>query len=578
LGRKSSAGHGAVAAGETIIPRRTPRLSTASTSRHAALPVHAAGLLAAVAQACGEPAPIAALHGPARSLRYAPDFLGPDQALRTAGDSAASPAWPAAAGGHEFNRAHFESLFARAKDPWRYTSDYEQRKYEQTLSLIPPSADHALEVACAEGHFTMQLAPRVKHLKSVDISQLAVAEAARRCSHLPNVEFAQHDLVQDPVEGSFDVIVCSEVLYYVGGVAALKKIARKFSRALKPGGRLVMAHAHLVVDEPDRPGFGWNLPFGAKRIGEIIARAGGLKLAREIRTPLYRVQAFERPRPSLIPFWNGRKKAEIEIMEQPTALPPDVAAQVLWKGGKPGQESAQITTSRLPILMYHRVAPEGSPAARRWRVTPAQFEEQLRYLADCGYYSPSLANWQHAAALKRPLPGRATILTFDDGFRDFNQFARPLLKRYGFSACLFAVTDRVGQTNAWDTHLGEAIELLTWDELKELQQAGFTIGSHTCTHPALSALPPAQMVNEFAASREKIARQLGGPVDAIAYPYGDTDPVIAHLAGAVGYRFGLSCHHRLAAHTDDLLLLPRLEVSNSQTFAEFVHALDHPAS
>ena len=70
-------------------------------------------------------------------------------------------------------RGEFESLFARGVDPWRYTSPYEQTKYEQTLSLLPPKRiSRALELACAEGHFTIQLAPRVESLIAADISQL----------------------------------------------------------------------------------------------------------------------------------------------------------------------------------------------------------------------------------------------------------------------------------------------------------------------------------------------------------------------------------------------------------------------
>ena len=73
-----------------------------------------------------------------------------------------------------FNRQHFEMLFSIHPDPWKYTHPYEQTKYEQTLSLLPKEKiSQAIEIACAEGHFTEQLAPKVEQLMAVDISLVA---------------------------------------------------------------------------------------------------------------------------------------------------------------------------------------------------------------------------------------------------------------------------------------------------------------------------------------------------------------------------------------------------------------------
>src|SRR5438067_6562241 len=60
---------------------------------------------------------------------------------------------------------------------------------------------------------------------------------------------------------------------------------------------------------------------------------------------------------------------------------------VLWSGGSVKKvAAAENVTERLPVLMYHRVSPTGSAKLRRWRVTPEQFEQQLRFLRDAGYY------------------------------------------------------------------------------------------------------------------------------------------------------------------------------------------------
>jgi tRNA/tmRNA/rRNA uracil-C5-methylase (TrmA/RlmC/RlmD family) len=80
-------------------------------------------------------------------------------------------------------------------DPWAYNSDYEVVKRAQTLSLLPeePFAE-ALEVGCAEGHFTVGLAAKVQRLTSIDISSRALKRAGDRCAALQNVAFQRLDL------------------------------------------------------------------------------------------------------------------------------------------------------------------------------------------------------------------------------------------------------------------------------------------------------------------------------------------------------------------------------------------------
>jgi chemotaxis methyl-accepting protein methylase len=115
------------------------------------------------------------------------------------------------------------------------------------------------------------LAPRVGSLIAVDISQIALNRAADRCAGLDNVRFAHLDLTNAPLPGRFELIVCSEVLYYCVDKERLRAVARKLVDALEPGGYLLTAHANLIVDDPDQTGFDWDCPFGTKVIGEVLA-------------------------------------------------------------------------------------------------------------------------------------------------------------------------------------------------------------------------------------------------------------------------------------------------------------------
>src|SRR5205814_5958239 len=97
---------------------------------------------------------------------------------------------------------------------------------------------------------------------------------------------------------------------------------------------------------------------------------------------------------------------------------------------------------RLPILAYHRIADSGPVRLKEYRVSVQAFDAQISYLREQGYYSVDLFEWSlgkltgKLASRRRPI-----LITFDDGYRDFIDFAWPILQRHGFSAMVFVVTD-----------------------------------------------------------------------------------------------------------------------------------------
>jgi peptidoglycan/xylan/chitin deacetylase (PgdA/CDA1 family) len=383
----------------------------------------------------------------------------------------------------------------------------------------------------------------------------------------------QFDLTKDPLPGAFNLIVCSEILYYAGDRETLKAVIQKILKSLNPGRYFLTAHAHLVIDEPDRTGFDWNHPFGAKVISDEIA-SSGLQLRKEIRTPLYRVQLFQlAEHPSTAELLNA---PDITILEsQPAPLLPQVAAHVHWHGveTRPDFQPRPVTTNRLPILMYHRVAPKGSSRLADYLVTPEGFREQLRYLSEAGYYSLTLDAWCAARELRKPLPGKPVMLTFDDGYADFPDFAWPILKQYGFTCTVFLVSNEIGKTNRWDTFYGDDISLLDWPDILLLQKQGIEFGSHSTTHAHLDGISLPEVVQEAALSRKNLSEKLGKPVHAFTYPYGSTDRVIQHLVGACGYVYGLTVVQRPCTFADSLLALPRIEVSGSDDLQRFIRKL-----
>src|SRR5438105_14044459 len=122
---------------------------------------------------------------------------------------------------------------------------------------------------------------------------------------------------------------------------------------------------------------------------------------------------------------------------------------------------------RLPILMYHKVdeLPPGSSDTNY--VRPAQFAEQVAALRQWGFEPITFARWLSRDAL----PPRPIILTFDDGYRDFERNAWPVLEANGVPATVFLVSSRIGGTNAWDADKPQET-LLGRESILALQAAG----------------------------------------------------------------------------------------------------------
>jgi peptidoglycan/xylan/chitin deacetylase (PgdA/CDA1 family) len=258
------------------------------------------------------------------------------------------------------------------------------------------------------------------------------------------------------------------------------------------------------------------------------------------------------------PVAAGRAPGAARVAYRPELLYPEAGTP----GGRAAERRAGGGARSLPILMYHRVAASGGRTLARWRVTPDQLDEQLAFVRSEGYGFLSLDDWHDALARRRPVPERSVCITFDDAYEDFAATAWPILRRHGLGAHLFVVTGEAGGWNRWDEAAGERLPLLAWDELARLRDEGVLIGSHTAEHGALAGLRPVEVVRELARSRLELSERLGLDADALAYPFGDVDRTVEHLAGACGFRVAVTIQPWRSRLGDRPLALPRLEVSN----------------
>ena len=147
---------------------------------------------------------------------------------------------------------YFEELYASSADPWGLASRwYETRKYAISLALLPSAryAD-AFEPGCSIGVLTQQLAVRCDRLLSCDAAQAAVAAASARTAALDQVRVEKRVIPQDWPDGSFDLIVFSECLYYFTG-EDLHRVLDLGVASLRQGGTMLAVHwRHPVADYP----------------------------------------------------------------------------------------------------------------------------------------------------------------------------------------------------------------------------------------------------------------------------------------------------------------------------------------
>jgi len=230
-----------------------------------------------------------------------------------------------------------------------------------------------------------------------------------------------------------------------------------------------------------------------------------------------------------------------------------------------------VADARIPVLMYHDVAPDPPERFRKYTVTPAAFSAQMRWLARAGYRTVGLDQLLAHREGAWTLPRRAVVITFDDGFQGCADHAAPVLTAHGFTATFFLVAGLAGDTSRWLlAERGIELPLMDWPTVRRLGLAGFEFGGHSLTHPRLSQLGPEACERELRDSRALIEDRLGREVRHLAYPFGDYDARVRDIAGRVGYRSACTVRIGLSGPDDDPLALSRVPVTGYDSLLDFV--------
>jgi peptidoglycan/xylan/chitin deacetylase (PgdA/CDA1 family) len=225
-----------------------------------------------------------------------------------------------------------------------------------------------------------------------------------------------------------------------------------------------------------------------------------------------------------------------------------VAAYVVAAAGGPASAGTGA------IFMYHHVSPvvEPGPYQRALTLTPAEFDEQLRWLRTRGCVFATVDGlWSDE--MRGTMAPCEVALTFDDGYADVAAYALPALERYGATATLYVATGWIGTSG----HLSVA-------QLRNAHAAGFEIGAHTVHHVDLTKLPAAAADAEITGSMRALAIWLGAGVTSFAYPAGMLNPRVASSVAAAHFVTAVTTAPGVVRASDDAVELPRYRIVHAQ--------------
>lgn len=217
----------------------------------------------------------------------------------------------------------------------------------------------------------------------------------------------------------------------------------------------------------------------------------------------------------------------------------------------------------IPVLMYHSVGIEqGNPLI----LSTEKFEEQMKYLKDNDYNTLTMDEMYNFIVNNKQVPDKSVVITFDDGYRDVYKNAYPILKKYRLNATVFVITSMVEKGGYY----------LNLSELKEMQNNGIDIESHTVNHDKLDKLTFQEQYGTMLISRIFLEQYLNKKVRYIAYPFGKYNGNTFKAAEAAGYKMAFTTRERWASSRENIYKLSRVFIDSFDSINIFKIKISNP--
>lgn len=224
----------------------------------------------------------------------------------------------------------------------------------------------------------------------------------------------------------------------------------------------------------------------------------------------------------------------------------------------------------VPIISYHKFSKDKADILT---VKESVFAEQMKFLKENGYRVITLDEFFDFLDLKRPLPKKSVVITIDDNWYSAYEIAFPILKQYGYPATLFVYTDLILPGR----------KTLNWDLLIQMSKNGIDIQAHTKSHRNLNKREGQEsfrdyfeaVKKELTESAEIFRNRLNKNVKYLAYPYGETNPLIIALLMKLGYRGALTVDRDSNPFFIHPYRINRSMIYGTFTLREFESNLNH---
>ena len=203
-------------------------------------------------------------------------------------------------------------------------------------------------------------------------------------------------------------------------------------------------------------------------------------------------------------------------------------------------------------LMYHRF---DEPKYQSTSISSELFEKHLQLIKKNGFNVLNLKDFLDIFINKKKIPKKTILITVDDAFRSFYDFAFPLLKKYNFPFSVFVSTASVSED--------EKSDFMSWEMLKEIQKHKGMVFNHTVDHLSLVGLSDTTIINQVTKASNEIKLKLG--VDnprVFSYPYGESSERIEKILEKLGILAAFSQHSAPLNHDDSIFRLPRFSLND----------------
>ncbi len=230
-------------------------------------------------------------------------------------------------------------------------------------------------------------------------------------------------------------------------------------------------------------------------------------------------------------------------------------------------EQNRKKSRKVPVLLYHCI---GKQADNDYWISSDEFDAQMAELKRLGYSAVTSRDLEGYLFGTQELPSKPVMISFDDACRNLYTYARPILKKHGFTADIYIFTDAIRNSAVQRASLVQRrqgketkLDYMVWPEIKEMIADGFVIGAHSKSHADMKLLGREELKLEILYSKLKILAETGVEVSSFSYPYGSgfhREEVHQELEAA-GFRIAFAAHGGIAhLGKDDPMEIPRIEI------------------